>query len=137
MRSIKAELYCYFAWKLRGAATMTVQVKRVYDKAAKSDGMRVLVDRLWPRGVSKDDAHIDQWNKDVAPSNELRKWYGHDPDKWPEFRKKYFKELDKNGEAVQPLVEAAHKGKVTFIFSSKETKFNNAQALKEYIDSRS
>ncbi|MBI5583954.1 MAG: DUF488 domain-containing protein [Deltaproteobacteria bacterium] len=113
-----------------------IKVKRVYEAPAPQDGLRILVDRLWPRGLSKESARIDLWLKDIAPSNELRKWYGHDPGKWTEFRKRYFQELGTVPEAVETILELAQRGPVTLLFSSKELKINNAQALKEYVASR-
>ncbi len=109
-----------------------LKIKRVYENPAKTDGLRVLVDRLWPRGKKKEEAGVDLWLKDIAPSNELRKWYGHDPDKWPEFKRRYFKELNGKGGLVDEI--AKRKGTVTLLFSSKEEKLNNAVALREYIE---
>ena len=102
--------------------------------ALRSDGRRILIDRLWPRGVSKSDASIDAWAKDVAPSNELRRWYQHDPQKWPEFRRRYFAELDSNAARIAELRESLGEGTATLVFSSKETKLNNATALKEFLE---
>ena len=82
----------------------TIHIKRIYAHPAKSDGIRILVDRLWPRGIKKEAAHLDEWAKDIAPSTELREWYGHDPDRWPEFQKKYKTEL-KHNEAVNTFIE--------------------------------
>ena len=113
---------------------MKIGLKRVYDSAAKSDGRRVLVDRIWPRGLSKKAARIDLWLKDVAPSTPLRQWFAHDPGKWSEFKNRYFKELDKNPEAVEQLRILAGKGAMTLVFSAKEEKFNNAVALKAYLE---
>jgi uncharacterized protein YeaO (DUF488 family) len=92
------------------------------------------VDRLWPRGLSKSRADIDDWLRDISPSTELRKWYGHDPSKWPEFRQKYFAELKTNSDAVQTLLDHVRSGTVTLVFSSKEEQLNNATALKEYLE---
>jgi uncharacterized protein YeaO (DUF488 family) len=111
-----------------------IRIKRVYDEPAASDGRRVLVDRLWPRGLSKEKAKIDHWAKDIAPSNELRKWYGHDPAKWDEFRKRYFAELGKNKAGVNALIEAMGTGPVSFVYSSTERTINNAEALKLYLE---
>ncbi|MGD2080151.1 MAG: DUF488 family protein [Nitrospirota bacterium] len=108
------------------------KVKRVYDKPAKSDGFRVLVDRLWPRGLSKEDARVDLWLKDIAPSDELRKWYGHDPRRWPEFKRRYFGELGGKEGLLKEIT--SRKGQVTLLFGSKEEKLNNAAALKEYME---
>jgi uncharacterized protein YeaO (DUF488 family) len=110
-----------------------IQVKRAYEKPAKMDGERFLVDRLWPRGVTKEKLAIEAWLKDVSPSNELREWYGHDPAKWGEFRKRYFADLKKTPEAWQPLIDAARKGTITLVYSSKEPDINNAVALREFL----
>jgi len=111
-----------------------IGVKRVYDEPAASDGRRILVDRLWPRGLTKEKAKIVYWAKDIAPSNELRKWYGHDPAKWDEFRKRYFAELDRKATGVDALIEAMGKGPVSFVYSSTERTINNAEALKLYLE---
>ncbi|HET7301229.1 MAG TPA: DUF488 domain-containing protein [Oleiagrimonas sp.] len=115
---------------------MSIAIKRAYDDPASGDGARVLVDRLWPRGVSKDDAKLDDWNKDVAPSNELRKWFGHDPDKWKEFQKRFTSELDDNEDAWKPLLERARKGDLTLIYSARDEDHNNAVVIKAYLDKR-
>lgn len=109
-------------------------VKRVYDPIDQDDGTRFLVDRLWPRGFKKDVLHIDEWLKDIAPSKELRQWFGHDPEKWDEFRKLYFTELDNKKESVQHLIESSSKGNVTLLYSAKDAMHNNAMALKEYVE---
>ncbi len=111
----------------------TIQIKRVYEKPAREDGYRILVDRLWPRGIKKETARIDFWPKELAPSNELRQWYGHDPDKWAEFKSRYFAELNSQPALVEELRKHVRKGAVTFIYSSKEERLNNAVALREYI----
>jgi len=111
-----------------------IRIKRVYDKPARTDGRRILVDRLWPRGVSKTDAQVEHWARSIAPSDELRRWYGHDPDKWDEFRDRYFAELDANPQGVAELRSKMDGSTVTFVFSSKETKLNNAVALKQYLE---
>lgn len=113
-----------------------IQLKRAYEAAAKSDGLRILVERLWPRGVSKEKAAIDLWLKGIAPSAELRKWYGHDPDKWPEFRKRYWAELRANKNAVAELKQKIAKGSVTFVFAASDTEHNSAVALKEFLERR-
>jgi uncharacterized protein YeaO (DUF488 family) len=113
---------------------MDIYVKRVYDRAASEDGFRILVDRLWPRGLSKATAKIDLWLKSAAPSNELRKWYQHDPEKWPEFKQRYFAELDSNEDAVDEIIGHLKKGRVCFLYSSKESRYNNAVALKDYLN---
>mgnify|MGYP000867548712 FL=1 len=113
-----------------------IAIKRVYDEPAASDGRRILVDRLWPRGLTKEKAKIDHWAKDISPSNELRKWYGHDPAKWDEFRKRYVAELDRNPAGVAALIEAMGRGPVTFVYGSAEREINNAEALKLYLGKR-
>ncbi len=114
---------------------MAIRLKRAYDKPAKNDGFRVLVDRAWPRGVTKEELKADVWLKDIAPSTELRKWFGHEPAKWEEFRKRYFEELDTHTEAVRLLREKERGGDVTLVFGAKEERFNNAEAIKEYLES--
>ena len=111
-------------------------VKRVYDHASRSDGTRLLVERLWPRGISKAKLRLDGWLKEVGPSTDLRKWFGHDPDKWGEFRRRYFRELDSRPEAWRPIVAAATRGIVTLIYSSHDTRHNNAVVLEEYLRKR-
>lgn len=115
---------------------MKLRTKRIYEDPEKSDGRRILVDRLWPRGVSKEKAKIEYWAKEISPSNELRHWYQHDPDKWSEFRRRYFKELSQNPDGVTELRSKLGKGTITFVFSSKETELNNASALAEYLEDR-
>jgi uncharacterized protein YeaO (DUF488 family) len=110
--------------------------KRIYEGVSAEDGNRILIDRLWPRGISKDKAAIDYWARGAAPSNELRKWYGHEPDKWPEFRKRYFAELDAATDALHALDEATQPGLNTIVFASKEEDLNNARALVEYLEGR-
>ena len=113
---------------------MTIKIKRVYEPASKDDGYRVLVDRLWPRGMRKEEADLDLWLKEVAPSNSLRKWYSHDPERWEEFKERYARELDEKTELVEQIERKARDERVTLLFSSKEEHNNNAQALKEYIE---
>lgn len=113
---------------------MRVRTKRVYDPPNPADGQRVLVDRLWPRGLSKVAARIDYWAKALAPSTQLRQWYRHDPAKWKEFRQRYFAELDANPVALADLRQHLGKGPVTFLYSSKEERLNNATALQEYLE---
>ena len=114
---------------------MQIWTKRIYDQPARSDGRRILIDRLWPRGLSKDAARIDFWAKSAAPSHELRRWYQHDPDKWDEFRRRYFAELDANPEALAELRSHLGSGTATLLFGSKEERLNNASALQEYLAS--
>ena len=115
---------------------MRVRTKRVYAQPAPTDGQRILIDRLWPRGLSKSRARIDYWAKAIAPSTKLRQWYSHDPAKWKDFRRRYFAELDANPAGVAELCRHLGKGIVTIVFSSKEERLNNATALQEYLDAR-
>jgi uncharacterized protein YeaO (DUF488 family) len=110
-----------------------IKIKRIYDPPAEDDGFRILVDRLWPRGLTKEKAKLDLWLKEIAPSDQLRKWYSHDPKKWAEFRKRYFKDLGTKRGLVNQIVQNMNEGDVTLLYSSKEEKLNNAVALKEYI----
>lgn len=113
---------------------MAVKLKRIYLKPEKSDGCRILVDRLWPRGLSKSKAKVDHWSRDLAPSTALRKWYGHDPKRWAAFQRRYRKELKGEKDAVLELKTLLKQHRiVTFLFSSKEEKLNNAVALKSYL----
>lgn len=116
---------------------MGIEIKRVYDPPAKSDGRRVLVDRVWPRGLSKAGARIDEWLKDVAPSTVLRQWFGHDPDKWKEFERRYFRELDANPAAVAQLRALARGRRVTLLFGARDILHNNAVALRSYLEAAS
>jgi uncharacterized protein YeaO (DUF488 family) len=116
---------------------MQIPLKRAYEPASTSDGYRVLIDRLWPRGVSKEKAQIDLWLKEIAPSTELRKWFDHDPAKWKEFCRRYQKELEENPEVVGQLRECLQKGPVTLIYGAKDTEHNDAVALAEYLSQQS
>ena len=111
-----------------------LQLKRVYEEPAKQDGFRFLVERLWPRGIKKSALADAVWLKDVAPSAELRKWFHHDPERWTEFRKRYFAELKQREDSLSPILEAARKGAVTLLYSSHDTEHNNAVALKEFLE---
>jgi uncharacterized protein YeaO (DUF488 family) len=113
-----------------------ITVKRAYDPISRADGTRVLVERLWPRGLSKAKLLVDAWLKEVGPSTELRKWFGHDPDKWDEFRKRYRRELDSRPDAWQAIVSAARRGPVTLVYSSHDTEHNNAVALHDYLEAK-
>ncbi len=113
---------------------MKIQLKRVYESPAPDDGTRILVDRLWPRGLSKEKARVDRWLKEVSPSNELRRRFHGNPDRWDEFRESYFGELDDQPEAVDELLDQAHTRTVTLLFASKDETHNNARALKEYLE---
>lgn len=113
-----------------------IQVKRAYDPPSHDDGVRVLVDRLWPRGLSKAKASIDLWVKEVAPSKTLRRWFNHDPEKWSEFRRRYAAELDEKRAAVAALLGAVKRGRVTLLFGSEDPDHNNAVALQSYLSNR-
>ncbi|BEH11975.1 MULTISPECIES: DUF488 domain-containing protein [Geobacter] len=110
-----------------------VRVKRIYDEPATEDGTRVLVDRLWPRGIAKDKARIDEWLKEIAPSDELRQWFGHDPARWDEFRERYRQELDAKAELLDGLRKLVAGGTVTLLFAAKDEKHNNAVVLKDIL----
>lgn len=112
------------------------RLKRVQDPATRDDGTRILVDRLWPRGVSKANAKLDEWFKEIAPSDALRKWFGHDPARWDAFERRYHKELDAQPELVKQLRSSAKRGIVTLLFAAKDTEHNNAIALKNYLSRR-
>lgn len=112
---------------------MSTRLKRAYEEPEPSDGFRILVDRLWPRGVSKDAARIDLWLKDIAPSTSLRKWFGHESTKWPEFKDRYFAELDNNPGAVEQLAGHMRQGTVTLVYGAKDKEHNDAVALLEYL----
>jgi uncharacterized protein YeaO (DUF488 family) len=111
-----------------------IKLKRVYEKEDPDDGVRYLIERLWPRGVKKTSLRIDGWLKDAGPSTELRKWFNHDPAKWQEFRRTYFAELDRTPDVWAPIRDAARRGSVTLLYSSHDTEHNNAVALKEYVE---
>ena len=110
-----------------------VSIKRAYEAPASSDGIRVLVDRLWPRGVTKTGAHITQWMKEIAPSNELRKWFGHDPERWEEFRRRYRAELAQKRELMAELRSLARKGHLTLVYSAHDEAHNQAVVLREAL----
>jgi uncharacterized protein YeaO (DUF488 family) len=115
---------------------MVINVKRAYEAPSSADGVRFLVDRVWPRGITKARLRIDGWLKDVAPTAPLRKWFGHDPARWDEFRRRYGRELDAHPEAWQPIVAAARRGPVTLVYGARDAEHNNAVALREYLRSR-
>jgi len=112
-----------------------IKVKRVYEPCEPDDGARFLVERLWPRGMKKQSLNMQAWLKDVAPSDNLRRWFEHDPQKWEEFQERYRAELDGRPEALRPLIEAARSGNITLLYSARDTEHNNAVALKKYIHS--
>jgi uncharacterized protein YeaO (DUF488 family) len=113
-----------------------ITLARVYDQASAGDRPRFLVERLWPRGVRRADLQLDDWVKDVGPSTEIRRWFGHEPEKWDEFRRRYFAELDSRPEAWEPLRDAADAGDITLLYSSHDAEHNNAVALREYLTAR-
>jgi uncharacterized protein YeaO (DUF488 family) len=120
------------SYSLKGEAML--KTKRVYEKTEKSDGTRFLVERLWPRGIKKENLKMKAWLKDVSPSPELRKWFSHDPQKWTEFKKRYRAELKSNSEAWKPILEAAKDGNVTLLYSASDTEHNSALLLKEFLE---
>jgi uncharacterized protein YeaO (DUF488 family) len=111
-----------------------LKTKRIYEEPAHGDGFRILVDRLWPRGLSKDRAQIDLWLKEVAPSDALRKWFGHDRARWAEFKRRYFKELTDKKEVVEQVVKKTSQVSVTLLYGAKDEECNNAVALQEFIE---
>ena len=113
---------------------MTIKIKRVYEQPEDQDGERILVDRLWPRGLSKERAHIDLWLKEIAPSTKLRQWFGHDPDKWRGFRSRYKTELRNNSHFVNILVVRAKAGTVTLLYAARDEKHNEAVVLKRFLE---
>lgn len=115
---------------------MDVRIRRAYEGPRRGDGFRVLVDRLWPRGVRRDDLALDAWWKELAPSDALRRWFRHDPSRWEEFKTRYFAELDEAAHAVAPLLERAREGRVTLLYGARDTRHNQAVALREYLERR-
>ncbi len=113
-----------------------IALKRAYEPASPHDGTRFLVERLWPRGLTKSKLRVEAWLKEAGPTTALRQWFAHDPAKWNEFRRRYRRELDANPEAWRPILAAARRGHVTLVYSSHDTEHNNAVALQEYIDAR-
>ena len=116
---------------------MAVRLKRAYEPAERSDGYRVLIDRIWPRGVSKERAHLDEWARELAPSSELRRWFGHDPAKFEEFRRRYRDELAAQGEKLRELQGRARKGTLTLVYSARDVEHNDAVVLAEVLRTRS
>ncbi len=113
-----------------------IHLKRAYEQPSKQDGLRILVERLWPRGVSKKNAAIDLWLKDLAPSTDLRRWFGHDPEKWPEFRRRYWLELEAKGDLLTLLKHRTQEGNVTFVFAASDEERNSAVALRDYLQEK-
>ncbi len=112
------------------------RLKRIYDARTAEDGTRFSVDGLWPRGLKRERLYLDAWLKEVAPSDELRRWFAHDPARWGEFRRRYFAELDGKPETWQPIIAVARRGNVTLLYSARDTEHNNAVALKEYLETK-
>jgi len=113
-----------------------IRLKRAYDSPDEEDGRRYLVDRLWPRGVKKEDLRLEDWLKEVTPSDQLRDWFGHEPEKWQAFKQRYFAELDEKPETWQTLLDAAEEGDITLVYAATDEQHNNAVALKEYLQSK-
>ena len=113
-----------------------IGIRRAYDAPTRGDGYRVLVDRLWPRGVVKHEARIDEWWREVAPSDELRRWFGHDPDRWEEFRDRYRRELASRGDQIDRLLTRAAQGRMTLVYGARDEAQNNAVVLREYLTER-
>lgn len=112
-----------------------IKTRRIYDRPEADDGFRILVDRIWPRGLKKNDVKIDLWQKNIAPNSALRKWFNHDKRKWNEFKSRYYEELKDKQEIVKLFLEKTEEGTITLLYSSKEEKYNNAIPLKEFLQS--
>lgn len=121
---------------MSGKRDLMIHLKRAYDEPSQNDGVRILVERLWPRGVAKEKAAIDVWLKDIAPSTELRKWYNHDPEKWKDFQKKYRAELKEKGDVLSLLRHRMEEGTVTFVYAAKDEERNSAVVLKAYLEKK-
>jgi uncharacterized protein YeaO (DUF488 family) len=115
---------------------MDIQIRRAYDPPRRGDGYRILVDRVWPRGVSKDDLDLDEWQKEIAPSTRLRQWFGHDPERWAGFQERYFAELEERRDAIQDLVKRARQGRITLVYGARDPDHNQAVALRAYVRAR-
>lgn len=113
---------------------MNIKIRRVYEQPAKKDGERILVDRLWPRGLTKEKAAVDLWPKDIAPSTELRKWFAHDPNKWKSFRGRYETEIRHNDDLIKVLKQKAREGTITLIYGARDEKHNEALVLKQFLE---
>jgi len=113
-----------------------IKVQRIYNNPKGNDSFRILVDRIWPRGLSRDKVKVDLWQKNIAPSNSLRKWFAHDEMKWNEFKRRYFRELDERRELIDIILSKTNEGLITLLYGAKNEKFNNAIALKEYLEDK-
>jgi uncharacterized protein YeaO (DUF488 family) len=138
LRNMREGLQPKVGWKKHGGRKQMsmIQLKRVYEKPSPPDGIRFLIERLWPRGVRKADLQTDGWQKEAGPSDQLREWFSHDPEKWDEFQRRYFAELDARPEAWEPLLVAVKRGTVTLLYSSRDREHNNAVALKQYLEAK-
>jgi uncharacterized protein YeaO (DUF488 family) len=115
---------------------LSIQIRRAYDPPQRSDGYRVLVDRVWPRGRSKKDLKLDEWRKEIAPSTRLRQWFGHDPARWRKFQQRYFSELEKKQDSIPDLVKRARQGRITLVYGARDPDHNQAVALRAYLRAR-
>lgn len=122
---------------MTSTAQLDIRLKRAYEPPAKSDGTRVLIDRLWPRGVTKQEAAIDRWLREIAPSTELRRWFGHDPERWPEFQRRYTAELRHHVDLLDELLRLAHHGTLTLVFGARDEEHNDAVVLRSLLFERS
>jgi len=113
---------------------MEIRTKRIHDRAELDDGLRILVDGLWPRGIAKGAARLDRWMKDAAPSAALRKWYGHDPEKWPEFKRRFAEELDRRPQVIAELMKLAGQGRITLLTAARDREHSHAVALRQYLE---
>jgi uncharacterized protein YeaO (DUF488 family) len=115
---------------------LSIQIRRAYDPPQRGDGYRVLVDRVWPRGRSKNDLKLDEWRKEIAPSTRLRQWFGHDPARWKEFQQRYFTELEQKQDSIPDLVKRARHGRITLVYGARDRDQNQAVALRAYLRAR-
>lgn len=115
---------------------MDIQIRRAYEAPGRDEGYRILVDRVWPRGISKEDLEVDAWQKEIAPSTRLRQWFGHDPARWKEFQERYFAELAQKPDAVRDLVKRAREGRLTLVYGARDQEHNQAVALRRYLEAR-
>lgn len=115
---------------------MSIQIRRAYEPSRRGDGYRVLVDRVWPRGVSKEELDLDEWRREIAPSTRLRQWFGHQPERWKAFQERYFAELDEKQDAVRDLVKRAREGRITLVYGARDEEHNQAVALRTYVLAR-
>jgi uncharacterized protein YeaO (DUF488 family) len=131
---VKGKCRVVSAWKEEGTQMVEIRLKRAYEKPAPDDGLRVLVERLWPRGLSKERAAVDLWMKDIAPSPELRRWFNHDPARWDEFQRRYRAELRQNKDVVDELRRKCRDRTVTFVYAARDEEYNSALVLRAYLE---